>query len=116
MNLYCVDMTTGNVVWTTKVEGDNYTAVKFLGSDEFGNVYMNNSSSIDGDYGDKLYKIDMSSGDINMVADLDYSPITGPEGNIEYLLHLKKAEVHNMQDKESAPARVVKKAHEELNS
>lgn len=76
MNLYCVDMTTGNVVWTTKVEGDNYTAVKFLGSDEFGNVYMNNSSSIDGDYGDKLYKIDMSSGDINMVADLDYSPIT----------------------------------------
>ncbi|MBR6329260.1 MAG: TlyA family RNA methyltransferase [Lachnospiraceae bacterium] len=47
---------------------------------------------------------------------LDHSPVKGPEGNIEYLLHLKKAEVPDMQDKESAPARVVKKAHEELNS
>ena len=70
MNLYCVDMPTGNVAWTEKLEGDNYTAVSFIGNDEFGNVYMINSNFIDDNYGDKLYKIDMSNGDISKVTDI----------------------------------------------
>lgn len=42
---------------------------------------------------------------------LEFSPIKGPEGNIEYLLHLKK----NGEDSpEICPETVVAKAHEEL--
>ena len=48
---------------------------------------------------------------------LDFSPIKGPEGNIEYLLHLKKKE----RPEEVAPfeisvEEVVKKAHETLDT
>ena len=42
---------------------------------------------------------------------LDYSPIRGPEGNIEYLLHLEK---NGGNHGEAAPEQVVAKAHEEL--
>ena len=42
---------------------------------------------------------------------LDYSPIRGPEGNIEYLLHLEK---NGGNHGEPAPEQVVAKAHEEL--
>lgn len=48
------------------------------------------------------------------VLGLDFSPITGPEGNIEYLIHLSKAplgEAVNETDREMR-ARVVDKAHE----
>ena len=43
------------------------------------------------------------------VLDLEYSPIKGPEGNIEYLVYLKKDEVQSV----SAPdvAGVVSAAH-----
>ena len=42
---------------------------------------------------------------------LEFSPIKGPEGNIEYLLHLKK----NGADSDGIdPEEIVKKAHEEL--
>lgn len=70
MNLYCVDMASANVVWTAKVEGEYFTAVNFIGTDEFGNVYMNNSNNISGEYGDKLYKIDIAGGNITRVTDL----------------------------------------------
>ena len=70
MNLYCVDMASANVVWTAKVEGEYFTAVNFIGTDEFGNVYMNNSNNISGEYGDKLYKIDIADGNITRVTDL----------------------------------------------
>ena len=42
---------------------------------------------------------------------LEFSPIKGPEGNIEYLLHLVK----NGEDiPEICPEKIVAKAHEEL--
>ena len=49
------------------------------------------------------------------VLHLDFSPIKGPEGNIEYLLHLKKG---GREDEASVcsvdPEQVVKRAHEAL--
>ena len=32
------------------------------------------------------------------VLDLEFSPIKGPEGNIEYLVHLKKCDVPGVMD------------------
>ncbi len=45
------------------------------------------------------------------VAGLDYSPIKGPEGNIEYLLYLKKSG----EPVEVDAAEVVKRSHESLD-
>ena len=44
---------------------------------------------------------------------LTYSPIKGPEGNIEYLLHLKKDEEEESGQKID-PEQVVREAHETL--
>ena len=44
---------------------------------------------------------------------LDYSPIKGPEGNIEYLLHLGKVEAGEILSHETVET-VVEKAHESL--
>ena len=60
------------------------------------------------------------------VMGLDYSPIKGPEGNIEYLAHLKKSALHTSDEKSSpaedggritsaeAIASLVSEAHERL--
>lgn len=48
------------------------------------------------------------------VMELDYSPIRGPEGNIEYLIHLKKGAESMEKDMEEAAASVTDKAFEEL--
>ena len=48
------------------------------------------------------------------VMELDYSPIRGPEGNIEYLIHLKKGSEGMEKDMEEAVASVTDKAFEEL--
>lgn len=48
------------------------------------------------------------------VMELDYSPIRGPEGNIEYLIHLKKGAEGMEKDMEEAVASVTDKAFEEL--
>ena len=48
------------------------------------------------------------------VMELDYSPIRGPEGNIEYLIHLKKGAESMEKDMEKAVASVTDKAFEEL--
>ena len=45
---------------------------------------------------------------------LDYSPIKGPEGNIEYLVHLKKDGHGAVEETVNAPA-VVEAAHRELD-
>ncbi len=45
---------------------------------------------------------------------LDYSPIKGPEGNIEYLLHLQKSESDHAIDKTMIPA-VVQASHGALD-
>lgn len=47
------------------------------------------------------------------VLGLDFSPVRGPEGNIEYLLHLKKA-VEPVNISDEAVSRVVKESHEHL--
>ncbi len=49
------------------------------------------------------------------VLDLEFSPIRGPEGNIEYLAHLKKHEEEAAwEQKAMDPASVVERAHEAL--
>lgn len=45
---------------------------------------------------------------------LDYSPIKGPEGNIEYLLYLKKQPEGGSLLRPDAPERVVEEAHSKL--
>ena len=48
---------------------------------------------------------------------LEFSPIKGPEGNIEYLLHLKKKErPEEVEPFEISVEEVVKKAHETLDT
>ena len=46
------------------------------------------------------------------ICNLDYSPIKGPEGNIEYLLHLSKDAEHGTT--EIDVDKVVEASHEEL--
>ena len=48
------------------------------------------------------------------VKNLEYSPIKGPEGNIEYLVHLKKEEQRDREDAVDIHA-VVAAAHKELD-
>lgn len=48
------------------------------------------------------------------VLELDFSPIRGPEGNIEYLVHLKKRQEGMIQRQETDPASVVDRAFETL--
>lgn len=51
-----------------------------------------------------------------MVLHLEFSPIKGPEGNIEYLLHLKKAgEGELTQENTADPHAVVRAAHGSLD-
>lgn len=46
---------------------------------------------------------------------LDYSPIKGPEGNIEYLLHMRKTQtMENPHDLEKEISRVVQDSHQDL--
>ena len=47
------------------------------------------------------------------VLGLDYSPVKGPEGNIEFLLHLKKSPQNDILSKEQV-AQVVSAAHNSL--
>lgn len=68
MNLYCVDMSNGKLVWTTKVEGTFCSAVEFAGRDEYGNVFINNNNNISGSSSGKIYKINISDGDITKVS------------------------------------------------
>ncbi len=48
------------------------------------------------------------------VKGLDFSPIKGPEGNIEYLIHLKKADEPSELDKDKMIKEIVKASHETL--
>lgn len=48
------------------------------------------------------------------VLEMDYSPIRGPEGNIEYLIHLKKGAESMKNDMEETVSSVTDKAFEEL--
>ena len=45
---------------------------------------------------------------------LDFSPIKGPEGNIEYLIHLKKSGEADGENRGIDPDAVVDRAFEEL--
>lgn len=46
---------------------------------------------------------------------LDYSPIKGPEGNIEYLLHMRKTQtMENPHDLEKEIPKVVQDSHQDL--
>lgn len=50
------------------------------------------------------------------VLHLEFSPIKGPEGNIEYLLHLKKLpEGETAQEAQVDPGQVVREAHDTLD-
>lgn len=49
------------------------------------------------------------------VLGLDYSPVKGPQGNIEYLIYLGKADVPELLLGAGAAGEVVKKSHAELD-
>mgnify|MGYP002235710912 FL=1 len=46
---------------------------------------------------------------------LEYSPIKGPEGNIEYLLHLQNNGSGGEEELSVSPKDVVEAAHRELD-
>ena len=46
---------------------------------------------------------------------LSFSPVKGPEGNIEYLVHLKKTKDAALRLEDTSPEDVVAKAHEALS-
>lgn len=46
---------------------------------------------------------------------LEYSPIKGPEGNIEYLLHLKKSAPGLLESPQAVARQIVEQAHQELD-
>ena len=48
------------------------------------------------------------------IKNISYSPIKGPEGNIEYLIHLNKIDCEKIFDDETIKS-MINKAHEELN-
>lgn len=47
-------------------------------------------------------------------AGVTYSPITGPQGNIEFFIHLRKDAIHPQVDTDKAVALVVDEAHQQL--
>lgn len=49
------------------------------------------------------------------VLDLSYSPITGGEGNIEFLAHLKKVSDQGTLSPDVAPEKIVQEAHNQFN-
>lgn len=49
------------------------------------------------------------------IKELDYSPITGPKGNIEYLMYLKKGAGYGIEDPKKRAEEVVLLSHEELS-
>jgi len=49
------------------------------------------------------------------VLNLEYSPIKGPEGNIEYLLHLQNHGADSQEELAVSPKDVVEAAHRELD-
>ena len=48
------------------------------------------------------------------LCDLDFSPIRGPEGNIEYLIHLKKSGKETGENRSLDPDAVVDRAFDTL--
>ena len=62
-----------------------------------------------------ISKIIAISAELNFkIQNLSYSPIKGPEGNIEYLIHLTKSGDSNEFDSEIIQ-KIINNAHEELN-
>lgn len=57
--------------------------------------------------------IDLALGNGFSVLGLEFSPVKGPEGNIEYLIYLKKSAVPVLSDNVNAEA-LVNQSHEEL--
>ena len=49
------------------------------------------------------------------ILNLEYSPIKGPEGNIEYLLHLQNNGKDGEEELSVSPKDVVEAAHRELD-
>ena len=46
---------------------------------------------------------------------LEYSPIKGPEGNIEYLVHIEKSDGSTFANDTIGASEIVEKAHETLD-
>ena len=49
------------------------------------------------------------------VLGLTYSPVKGPEGNIEYLVYLQRSDAPTQDDALPTPAQVVEASHKELD-
>ncbi len=50
-----------------------------------------------------------------LILDLDFSPVKGPEGNIEYLLFIEKGEASDLEPKPIDIEKTVEKAHDTLD-
>ncbi|AHM56500.1 hemolysin A [Peptoclostridium acidaminophilum DSM 3953] len=50
------------------------------------------------------------------VLGIDYSPVKGPEGNIEYLLYIRKFESQAIRDLEDLVDEIVERSHSDLDS
>ena len=48
------------------------------------------------------------------ILNLEFSPIKGPEGNIEYLMYLKKTPIEEVTCGDISPEKIVEQAHTEL--
>lgn len=53
------------------------------------------------------------SNNLNIIG-IDYSPITGPEGNIEYLIYFSKANINSEEFRKELIEAIVEKAHNDL--
>lgn len=63
-----------------------------------------------------IYKVTQYASEIGFVCrDLEFSPIKGPEGNIEYLLHLQKTEAPVQIELPFSVKEVVAQAHDTLD-
>ncbi len=49
------------------------------------------------------------------ILDLDYSPVKGPEGNIEYLLYIRKSDDESLNNEEVNPDSIVESSHMDLD-
>lgn len=55
-----------------------------------------------------IYKVIAYASEIGLKSmDLEFSPIKGPEGNIEYLLHLQKMEIPEKEADENVPTEIL---------
>ena len=75
MKVYCYDTAGDRVIWSTLIDGSNYTGVSFIGSNNEYVYLENDNSDPDSDrYGPRLLKLGLRDGKLEYIKDLpDFS-------------------------------------------